>query len=637
MPELAWPDNTNLDKAKKLLAPIKAKYGKGLSWGDLIILTGDVSIEVMGGPRALGFCAGRIDDADGSASLELGPTKEQQEVAPCTAGDGDCEQPLGQTTMGLIYVNPEGVMGIPDPPKSVPHIRGTFGRMNMNDSETVALIGGGHAIGKVHGACPTGAGPGPDKQPDDPWPGTCGHGRDKGKGKNTFTSGFEGAWVTHPTKWTNQYFKSLLRWDWEVYVGPGGHHQWRPQHKPSESAAEKQEPLPDIMMLTTDVALLHDPTYLHWVKKYAEDEELLRHAFKHAWYKLVTRDMGPHSRCLGKAVPPPQPFQHPLPPPAKKQPNFKKVAADIKQLLHSTSPAVEPDTTPKGEPTYVALFSTLAWQCASTFRQTDYAGGCNGAYIRLEPQRSWPTNKGLDKVLSVLEPIFDKYETLSYADLIVLAGTVAVAHAAEQGAAAANGAGSLAKQGLFPFCPKRSDAALVGPESLDYLEPRSYKTAHIAFRDNAKVAGLTPAEAIVLSAQPRSPSHQKRLGYSGSWSPNPSALSNNYFKLLLEQDWKESKAPSGEVEFKATVDGTELYMTAADLAIKQHDSWKTIAEGYAADNRKFLKHFSAAWTKMMNADRFKGPARSECDEPGAQLGAEALGLLFGEPAAVAVS
>lgn len=631
-PERSWPDNTNLDKSKVLLAPIKQKYGKGLSWGDLIILAGDVSIEVMGGPQALGFCAGRIDDPDGTASLELGPTKEQEEVAPCTAGDGMCEQPLGQTTMGLIYVNPEGVMGVPDPPKSVPHIRGTFGRMNMNDSETVALIGGGHAIGKTHGACPTGAGPGPDKQPDDPWPGTCGHGREKGKGKNTFTSGFEGSWVTQPTRWTNQFFRNLLKYDWEVHEGPGGHQQWRPKHKPTAPAAVKAEPLPKIMMLTTDVALLHDPAYLQWVKVYAENEEALRHAFKHAWYKLVTRDMGPASRCLGNLVPPPQPFQHPLPPPAAKQPNFRKVVADIKALLHSKSPAAESDTTPEGQPTWVALFATLAWQCASTFRQTDYAGGCNGAYIRLEPQKGWPTNKGLDQVLSVLEPIKDKYPTLSYADLIVLAGTVSVAHTARQGPQAVGAAAwdGLGRRDLFSFCPKRSDAAVVGPEPLDYLAPRSYKSAHIAFRDNAKVAGLTPHEAVVLSARPRSPSQQRRLGFSGSWDPQPSQLSNKYFKLLLEQDWKESKAPSGEVEYSATVDGQEVYMTPADLAIKQHGPWKAIAEGYAADDALFVRAFAAAWTKVMNADRFKGPAGSLCSEAGASLGLDAPGLFDGE-------
>ena len=590
LPEMAWPDNTNLDKARKLLVPIKAKYGDALSWGDLIVLAGDTAIESMGGP-ILGFCAGRIDDSDGTDSLELGPTPEQLLVAPCTPGNGNCQEApgLGQTTMGLIYVNPEGVLGVPVPAKSVPQIRETFGRMGMNDSETVALIGGGHAFGKTHGACPTGAGPDPIQQPNNSWPGTCGSGPLKGKGPNTFTSGFEGPWTTDPTSWSNEYFNNLLDFDYEVHKGPGGHFQWKPKNKPGKTG-----PLPGIMMLTTDLALLQDPSYLSIVKRFASDQKALDVAFSSAWYKLMTRDVGPITRCLGNNTAPVQPFQHPLPEPAAKQPDFAKVRADIVKALGTASTAAAADTA-SGKPYYGALFSTLAWQCASTYRRTDHQGGCNGGRIRFSPQKDWPQNKGLDKVLLVLKPIKDKYPTLSWADLIVLAGTVATENAA-------------GAPGSYKFCPARSDAT--GPDDMTYLAPRNYSTPEIAFKDNLKVQGLTPAEGVALAARLRSPAQQKLLGYSGSWTSNPSQLSNEYFKVLLSNEWKPVKSASGLPEFKA--DGKALYLTPSDLAIKNVPELNAIAKGYAADNAAFLKAFASAWTKVMNADRFKGPAGSAC-------------------------
>lgn len=591
-PELAWPDNTNLDKARKLLEPLKTKYGDALSWGDLIVLAGDTAIESMGGPK-VPFCAGRVDDADGKASLPLGPTPEQELIAPCKQGDGMCEQPLGQTTMGLIYVNPEGVLGEPVPEKSVPHIRGTFGRMGMNDTETVALIGGGHAFGKTHGACPTGAGPDPKASPKSPWPGTCGEGDMKGKGPNAFTSGFEGSWTTTPTEWSNEYFKNLLEYDWEVHTGPGNHSQWRPRHKGDK--ANSTDGLPDIMMLTADVALLKDPAYLGLVEKFAANLTFLTEQFGSAWYKLMTRDMGPVTRCAGKA-PPAQPWQNSLPASPKALPDFTAVRGDVlKAMATENAKAAAPDTV-DGKPSYVAQLSYLAWQCANTFRATDYAGGCNGARIRFKPQKEWGANKGLDKVLAVLQPIKDKYPGLSWSDLIVLAGT------------AANEAAAGAEPGAFGFCGGRTDAK--DGKGTDVLAPRNYINSTIRFKDEAAVRGFTLPEAVAITGQLRSPTQQKALGYSGSWSASPGKLSNAYFKALLGETWEKTKSAAGKEEYKAK--GKDLYLTSNDLAILKDPQLKAIAKGYADDNAKFLDAFKGAWTKIMQADRFKGPVDSVC-------------------------
>lgn len=317
-PERSWPDNTNLDKARALLWPIKQKYGEGLSWGDLFVLAGTTAIEAMGGP-VLGFCGGRIDDVDGSQSVGLGgaphglDAPEQNPAMPCET-QGDCHAPLGATTIGLIYVNPEGPQGQPDPAASALQVRDTFARMGMNDTETVALIGGGHTFGKTHGACPDGAGASPAEDPVHPWPGKCG----SGKGSDSFTSGFEGPWTTTPTRWSNSYFEALHGHEWEVYRGPGGHHQWQVKGGPSPTAPASHptgSTTPEsVMMLTSDVSLKKDARYSPIVASFAGNAAAFEHAFKHAWYKLMTRDMGPHSRCSGPEVPPPQPFQRPLPP-----------------------------------------------------------------------------------------------------------------------------------------------------------------------------------------------------------------------------------------------------------------------------------------------------------------------------------
>ncbi|CBJ27732.1 Catalase is an enzyme, present in all aerobic cells, that decomposes hydrogen peroxide to molecular [Ectocarpus siliculosus] len=377
-PEHGWADNTNLDKALTLLTPIKLKHGDAISWGDLITLTGDMAISSMGGP-ILGFCAGRQDDSSGYDSLELGPTEEQEATAPC-AVNGTCEVPLGTSTVGLIYVNPGGPMGVPEPTESAPQIREVFARMGMNDTETVALIGGGHAFGKVHGACPTGPGADPIDAPEDPWPGTCGDPDSDtfGKGDNTFTSGFEGAWTEEPTVWDNHYFIDLLEYDWIQDESPAGNIQWIPVLK--EDATETD--VPDIIMLTSDVALLMDTEYLAIVEEFASNQEALDVAFSNAWYKLVTRDMGPYTRCVGTDVPPPQDFQLPLPDKPTDLPSSTEAKRAIGRILEADS-------------TYASLLVTLAYQCASTFRSTDYMGGCNGARIRFPPQSEWASNAGL--------------------------------------------------------------------------------------------------------------------------------------------------------------------------------------------------------------------------------------------------
>jgi catalase (peroxidase I) len=307
-PERSWDDNTNLDKARSLLWPIKQKYGDGLSWGDLFVLAGTTAIESMGGP-VLGFCGGRIDDVSGYESIELGPNREQEAIFPCEV-NGQCKPPFGTTTIGLIYVNPEGPMGIPDPDGSRHDVRDTFQRMAMNDSETVALIGGGHAFGKTHGACPTGPGPNPDQDPSNPWPGTCDNG--------TFTSGFEGPWTQTPTQWDNSYFTLLVNNNWTVHVGPGNHSQWKvdgvqPVAPGPDPTSNKTQ---NVMMLTSDVSLTYDDAFLEIVERFANNPDELDVAFSHAWYKLTSRDMGPHSRCAGSLVPEPQPWQYPLPEPS---------------------------------------------------------------------------------------------------------------------------------------------------------------------------------------------------------------------------------------------------------------------------------------------------------------------------------
>jgi len=603
-PELSWADNTNLDKAKKLLWPIKQKYGLGLSWGDLMTFTGTVAIEAMGGPM-FGFCAGRVDDADGSASELLGPTPLQNATYPCLV-NGECKPPLGTTTIGLIYVNPEGPMGNPDPVGSVVDVRDTFARMGMDDYETVALIGGGHAFGKAHGACPLGPGPSPMEQPSNPWPGMCG----TGKGNDTFTSGIEGPWSATPSVWSNNYFASLVDNDWTVHIGPGGKHQW----KANDSSVTT-------MMMTSDIALLHDPVYTQYAHLFATNLSALNDAFGRAWYKLMTRDMGPVTRCLGPMVPPAQPFQNPLPSPPAQLADFNAVKTAIIAAMTTNSSSTLPPDVVGASPYYGAVFVQLAYQCAATYRSTDYQGGCNGARIRFSPEKDWPVNAGLDKAVSLLAPIKTQFGAgLSWADLIVLAGTTAL----EQ-------AGGI----TLPFCGGRTDAT--DSTGSGYLSPQTNYSLSIAgVRGLAALQGLSLQEAVVLAARLRSPGQMARIGYSGTYAANVSSLSNGYFTTLLGQTWTAVTVPgSGETQYQAQ--GQQVFVTPADMALAWDPDLLAISQQYAANNTLFLSDFAAAWTKLMNADRFAGPAGNVCASPPPSPPSSSSSLSTGAVAAISVS
>uniref|UniRef100_A0AAV1UZJ1 Plant heme peroxidase family profile domain-containing protein n=2 Tax=Peronospora matthiolae TaxID=2874970 RepID=A0AAV1UZJ1_9STRA len=570
LPEQMWGDNRNLDKGFRLLDPIKAKYGDALSWGDLIILSGNVAIKSVGGP-VLGFCGGRRDDVDGASSVPLNSTFHPAVDAPC-AVTGQCEKPSGPTTTGRIAANPEGPKNKPDPVGSALEVRDMFTRMGMNDRETVALIGGGHAIGKAHGACLTGPGSSPLEDPGNPWPGTCGEGEMKGKGNNTFTSGFEGAWTSTPTKWSNEYFKSLTQLTWETYVGPGGRTQWRPV---------PDTPVP-IRMLTSDMALVNDASYHKLSLEFAADQAALDDAFAHAWYKLTSYDMGPVARCRGNDVPPAQPFQNPLPPTPATLPDFGAVRRDVRDLLKKSVDGLPSDLTSDGTPYNGALFVHAAWQCASSFRVTDYAGGSNGAKIRFSPQKDWPMNAGVDKIIAALEPIKAKYATLSTADLIVLAGQVALEDSGDV---------------KIDFLGGRTDGQ--SGKGDEILVPRDYyPSVLVGVLDNIKILGVSPEEAVALAGRPRSVEQQKVLGYSGSYSDNSVAFSNEYFKILLNEKWNQA----GSNEFRA--EGKEVYMMSTDVALLYAPELKMAVERFANDEALFKKVFASAWAKVMTADHF---------------------------------
>lgn len=553
-PEQSWEDNTNLDKARTLLWPIKEKYGSGLSWGDLIILAGNTAIEDMGGPK-IDFCAGRIDDPTGYDSVPLGPTKEQEVLYPCTDGDGDCQAPLGATTLGLIYVNPEGPMGNPIPEKSAPQIRDTFERMEMNDAETVALIGGGHAFGKCHGACPDGAGPDPKEDPENPWPGNCG----TGKGADTFTSGFEGSWTTKPTSYDNEYFHNLLKYDWEVHTGPGGKNQWKPSSVDGETT-------PDIMMLTSDVSLLHDESYLSIVKTYANNATLFDHNFAEAWYKLTTRDMGPIERCADtKDKPKAREWQKPLPPPPTVLADFDKVKSFLVEKV------INEDNK--------AYFGLLAFNCASNFRQTDYQGGCNGARIRFED------NKAYQQALQFLQPAKDFFgESLTWADLIVLAGNTFLELT-----------GDFEKDKV-PFMGGRSDAK-DGDKYPDYIKNDFFRSSSVdEMKNKANIAGLTFSEYVALNAlmevQPN-----KMYGTTTPW-----ILDNQIFKNLFDLEWTKDVETG---KYHATTEkGDKLELNQITLNLKFDPDFRNIAMKFAQDNMLFVNQFNGGWSRLMFADLF---------------------------------
>jgi len=497
--------------------------------------------------------------------------------------NGKCKSPLGSTTVGLIYLNPEGPMAQPIPNASALEVRDTFGRMAMNDSETVALIGGGHAFGKTHGACPLGAGLPPKDDPLNPWPGKCGD----GKLTNAYTSGIEGPWTENPTSWDNSYFTNLLDYDWSVGKGPGAKFQWHVSKGKSPRAPSADgKGFQNIQMMTSDISLISDPIYLKIVQKYANDSKAFDKAFASAWYKLTTRDMGPHSRCLGKNVPPPQDFQYPLPATPEKLANFSEVERVLKDMFEEED---------------LPLFVRLAWQSASTFRVTDFLGGANGARIRFSPQKDWPQNKGLQEAIKKLEKVKNQYDAegaLSWADLIVLA---------------ANAALDKAGAGEMPFCGGRTDAS--SGEGSRYLKPKlegKFNETDYDFRQSMLLLGLDDKEVVALmGGHSLGSMHESISGFTGSWTNSPHALNNEYFKNLILEDWEPYKVrATGRTQYKAK--GKELYALRTDLTLLSDPSYLSIAQTYAADNEYFLQEFSKAWTKIMNADRFDGPTSNVC-------------------------
>jgi len=580
-PELSWADNTQLDKAKRLLLPLKTKYGADLSWGDLMIFAGTSAMESMGAP-VLGFCAGRVDDEDGSESTMLGPNAMQELVHPCHDPDNCTKDGFGTTNIGLIYVNPEGPGGNPDPVAESADVRVSFDHMSMNDTESVVLIGGGHSFGAAHGACAKGPGPSPIEDPADPWPlpGPC------GTGNGVYTSGFEGSWSLTPTSWSNIFFKELVDFDWEVHVGPGGKHQWRVKNAGGNASVEA------LMMLTSDISLIHDRSYKALVRRFAHDQKAFDHQFAHAWYKLTTRDMGPIDRCRGPFIPPAQPFQAPLPPPPMNAPCADAVLKACQAAMRKPVAGVAMDRS-----SYAAAFVQLAYQSASTVRVTDYKGGANGARIRFAPEAGWKVNAGLDKVLRVLQPVKEAFgDGLAWADLITIAGTAGLT---EFGFDAAD----------LAFCGGRSDA--VDGSGSEHLLPNGYGEDYNStvrlFVDRIDVSGLPKWAFVALAGRPKSEALLHAIGYDGTY---PAEFSGDYFNEILLNKWAKRETAGG-AQFTAV--GKEgLFATQTDVFLAYDPELRAIAGTYAADAALFKTRFAEAWTLLVNADRYDGPAGNLC-------------------------
>lgn len=604
----SWPDNGNLDKGRRLLWPIKQKYGKSLSWADLMILVGNCAIESMG-LKTFGFGGGRADVWEPDETY-WGKEKEWLANERYT-GDRELEKPLAAVQMGLIYVNPQGPDGNPDPLAAARDIRETFARMAMNDEETVALVAGGHTFGKAHGAADPDkyVGPEPEGAPIDEmglgWKSSFG----SGKGADTITSGLEGAWTPSPTKWDNDYFKLLFKYEWLLTKSPGGAHQWIP----TDASAAKIVPDAHIpgkthapVMQTTDLALRMDPAYEKISRRFAQDLDALADAFTRAWFKLTHRDMGPSVRYLGPLVPKEVLiWQDPLPARPKKVIGKAEIELLKKRIRKS-------DLT-------IAQLVTTAWASASTFRSSDKRGGANGARIRLEPQRSWEANnpKELKKVLKVLEGIqvaFNKKSAkkVSLADLIVLAGTVAIEDAALK-------AGIKTK---VRFTPGRTDATQEQTDvaSFAYLEPtadgfRNYQSksdarpSEVPLVDKAALLTLTPPEMTVLVGGMRALGATFDGSKTGVLTHKKEVLSTDFFINILDIKYVWGpKAGSTEL-FEARDRQTgkvKWEATRSDLIFGSNSELRALAEVYASSDaeKKFVRDFVAAWSKVMELDRF---------------------------------
>lgn len=632
----SWPDNVSLDKARRLLWPIKQKYGNKISWADLIVLTGNVALESMGF-KTFGFSGGRADvwepDEDvywGSEKVWLGGDtrygKEQVKAQPPGEGDlvaepakhgeeqnrdlsaeRNLENPLAAVQMGLIYVNPEGPEGNPDPVASGKDIRETFGRMAMNDEETVALIAGGHAFGKTHGAGPAdNVGPEPEaaglEQQGLGWANTFG----TGKGGDTITSGLEVTWTSTPTQWSNEYLNNLFNFDWELTKSPAGAHQWRPKegkgagtvpdaHDPSKKHAPS--------MLTSDLALRFDPIYEPIARRFKDNPEQLADAFARAWYKLIHRDMGPLARYLGPEMPNEELlWQDPLP------------KADPSSLSEQDIAGLKTKVLASG--LSVGELVSTAWASASTFRGSDKRGGANGARLRLAPQKDWAANQGVGKVLAALERIQSEFNNggkkVSLADLIVLAGTAAVEKAAKDAGYSASVA----------FRPGRVDASQeqTDVESFAVLEPladgfrnftkdRYSVKAEKLLLDKAQLLTLTAPELTALIGGLRVLGANHGGSKDGVFTDKPGTLSNDFFRNLLDMgvEWKPTSADNERFEGRDRNTGQVKWTgSRVDLVFGSHAQLRALSEVYGSSDGqdKFVKAFIAAWEKVMELDRF---------------------------------
>jgi catalase-peroxidase len=610
----SWPDNVSLDKARRLLWPIKQKYGQKISWADLMVFAGNCALESMGF-KTFGFAGGREDVFEPEADIYWGPETKWLGDERYT-GDRVLENPLGAVQMGLIYVNPEGPNGNPDPLAAARDIRETFRRMAMNDEETVALIAGGHTFGKAHGAANAAehCGPEPEgcglEEQGLGWKNTFG----SGKGRDTITSGLEGAWTTNPVKWDNGFFDNLFRYEWTLTKSPAGAFQWTPRD------ASAQGTVPDAhdkskrhapMMFTTDLALRMDPIYAPIAKRFHTNPGEFAEAFARAWYKLTHRDMGPVSRFLGPLVPAPQLWQDPVPP-ADHELIGKQDIAGLKAKILASGLSTS------------QLVST-AWAAASTFRGTDKRGGANGARLRLAPQKDWEANQPaeLAKVLPTLEKIQKDFNSaqsggkkkVSLADVIVLGGCAAVE-------AAARKAGHDVQ---VPFSPGRTDASqeMTDVESFAVLEPiadgfRNYlkkghdRTAEELLEllvDRAHLLTLTAPEMTALVGGLRVLNANVGQSPLGVLTRRPGSLTSDFFVNLLDMSTEWRKSPQCEHYFEGRDRRTgevKWTGTAVDLVFGSNSQLRAIAEVYASDDlqQAFVRDFAAAWAKVMNLDRF---------------------------------
>ena len=607
----SWPDNVSLDKARRLLWPIKQKYGNKISWADLMLLAGNVAIESMGG-KTFGFGGGRADTWEPSQDIYWGSETEWLGDKRYT-GDRQLESPLGAVQMGLIYVNPEGPNGKPDPVASGRDIRATFARMAMNDEETVALVAGGHTFGKAHGAAdaskfvgrePEGAG---IEQQGLGWKSSFG----SGKGVHTISSGIEGAWKPNPTKWDNGYFDMMFGYEWDLVKGPGGANQWqarncKPEHMipDAHDPAKKHPP----MMTTADLALRFDKVYEPISRRFHKNPDQFADAFARAWFKLLHRDMGPRVRYLGPEVPKEDLiWQDPIP------------AVDHKLIDDKDVPALKAKILSCG--LSISQLVSTAWASASTFRNSDKRGGANGARIRLAPQKDWEANQPaeLAKVLGKLEAIRTEFNAsatggkkVSLADLIVLGGGAAVEAAAKK-------AGHVV---TVPFVPGRMDATQdrTDVESFAVLEPaadgfRNYAQGGLQgpveemLLDKAQLLTLTAPEMTVLVGGLRTMGVSHGPSKPGVFTQRPETLSNDFFVNLLDMatEWKPVPGAKDVFEGRDRRNGEAKWTaTRADLVFGSNSQLRAIAEAYAQDDSKesFVRDFVAAWGKVMNLDRF---------------------------------